>query len=61
MNLSGISVNELQQELLKRSNYNKISNPSDLILRLKKFSTKRQEHFFVVSLNGAHNIIKITR
>jgi DNA repair protein RadC len=36
-----------------------IKNPSDLYDLLGDFKNRRQEHFLVVTLNGAHEIIKL--
>lgn len=36
-----------------------IHSPSDSYSALKKFHNKRQEHFLVMTLNGAHGIIAI--
>lgn len=36
-----------------------VHSPSDSYSALKKFHNKRQEHFLVMTLNGAHGIIAI--
>jgi len=37
----------------------KIKQPNDLFQFLKRYGKSRQEHFFVITLNGAHKIIGI--
>jgi DNA repair protein RadC len=36
-----------------------IKNPTDAVRLLDKYTRKRQEHFLVITLNGAHEVIKI--
>lgn len=40
-------------------NSEKIRMPQDAMARLKKYSTKTQEYFLVLTLNGAHEIINV--
>ncbi|GHV90259.1 hypothetical protein AGMMS50268_07620 [Spirochaetia bacterium] len=35
-----------------------IRHPSDIVALTKRYSTKRQEHFLVITLNGLHSTIK---
>jgi len=37
----------------------KITNPIDTYLALKRYQNKRQEHFLILTLNGAHFVIAI--
>jgi len=37
----------------------KITNPGTLLPELQKYINRRQEEFIVITLNGAHEIIKI--
>lgn len=37
----------------------KIIGPSDTYEALKKYQNKRKEHFLVLTLNGAHNVIAV--
>jgi len=37
----------------------KITEPSDLFPLLRRYGTKKQEHFLVVTLNGAQQVIKV--
>jgi len=36
-----------------------IKNPKDIVRLLDKYTKKRQEHFLAITLNGAHEVIKI--
>ena len=38
----------------------KISSPSDVYPLLSKYHRKKQEYFLVLTLDGAHNVIRIT-
>jgi DNA repair protein RadC len=35
-----------------------IKHPSDIVALTKQYSTKRQEHFVVITLNGTHRTIR---
>lgn len=37
----------------------KTTGPGDLYKRLEKYAHKKQEHFFVIILDGAHNFVKL--
>jgi DNA repair protein RadC len=36
---------------------NKITSPNDVIALIRHFADRKQEHFIVISLNGAHEVI----
>ncbi len=40
-------------------NTKRVTGPKDTLERLKKYSTKTQEYFLVVTLNGSHEIINV--
>ena len=54
--------NELLQELnaLEKANpITKVSKPSDVYSSLRKYGKKKQEHFLLVCLDGANQVVKI--
>lgn len=59
MNLSEISVAELQRELLKREQYKAVKTPGDILKHVEQYRDKEQEYIFVVLLDGAHNVISV--
>jgi len=62
----GISFSHTKDNLLKQliametaDPIKKITAPSDIVTAITKYAYKEEEHFLVVDLNGAHNIIDI--
>ncbi len=51
-----ISAIELSRRYLIKQN-KKVTSPQDIFNELKEFSTKKQEHFILVTLDGASHII----
>lgn len=46
-------------EMVAEIHARKVKEPSDVIRYIEKYRTERQEHFFVLSLDGAHHVIDV--
>jgi DNA repair protein RadC len=44
----------------KLKNQEKIVNPEDIYALVKRYAGKRQEHFIVITLNGAHKPVSLS-
>jgi DNA repair protein RadC len=53
-------IKERQQMLLKElADLGRVRGPNDCYGLVKKFGNRKVEHFYIVTLNGARNVIKI--
>lgn len=58
MNYSKFTKNELIAMLAEREKKNAGNGPAAIYETIKHYGLQKQEHFIVVMLDGAHNIIK---
>ena len=45
--------------LEKENPITRVSSPKDIYGTIRKYGKKKQEHFIVICLNGAHQVIKV--
>ena len=61
-----MTYNEQRTKLLqalsvleKENPITRVSSPKDIYGTIRKYGKKKQEHFIVICLNGAHQVIKV--